>query len=170
MTAQVVVLNATLEPIGVASLQRAVAFVVKERAQIMLAAEGVIRSNSIELPVPKAIVFNEYVAVPHSRMYEKMPWTRRGVLERDKRRCAYCGESGATIDHVQPSSRGGKSDWLNTVTACTSCNGRKGNRTPHEANMPLQFEPRIVWRREVIMLAVEQAGVDLDALLSTPVA
>ena len=43
MTAQVVVLNATLEPIGVASLQRAVAFIVKDRAQIMLAADGTIR-------------------------------------------------------------------------------------------------------------------------------
>ena len=107
MTAQVVVLNATLEPIGVASLKRAVAFVVKERAQIMLSGDGVIRSNSIEMPVPRAIVFNDYVAVPHTRMYEKMPWTRRGVIERDKRRCAYCGEAGSTIDHVQPSSRGG---------------------------------------------------------------
>ena len=44
-----VLLNATLEPIGVASLQRAVAFIVKERAQIVLAADGVIRSNSLEL-------------------------------------------------------------------------------------------------------------------------
>ena len=35
--------------------------------------------------------------------------------------------------------------------------------------MPLRFEPRIVWRREVIMLAVEQAGVDLEALLTTAV-
>ena len=30
--------------------------------------------------------------------------------------------------------------------------------------MPLQHEPRVVWRREVIMLAVEAAGVDLVAL------
>jgi 5-methylcytosine-specific restriction endonuclease McrA len=164
MTAQVVVLNATLEPIGVASLQRAVAFLVKERAQIILAADGMIRSNSIELPVPRVVVFNDYVPIPHTRLYAPLPWSRRGVLDRDGRRCAYCEAPGATIDHIHPASRGGASTWLNTITACVACNGAKGDRTPAEAGMPLLFEPRVVWRREVMMLAVEAAGVDLAEL------
>lgn len=164
MTAQVVVLNATLEPIGVASLQRAVAFVVKERAQIMLAADGTIRSNSLELPVPRVVVFNDYVQIPHTRLYDRMPWSRKGVLDRDRRRCAYCRGAGATIDHIHPASRGGASTWLNTITACVDCNGRKGDRTPTEAGMPLRFEPRVVWRREVMLLAVQAAGVDLAEL------
>ena len=164
MAAQVVVLNATLEPIGVASLQRAVAFLVKERAQIMLAADGMIRSNSIELPVPRVVVFNDYVRIPHTRLYDRMPWSRRGVLDRDGRRCAYCEAPGATIDHIHPASRGGESTWLNTITACVACNGAKGDRTPAEAGMPLRFEPRVVWRREVMMLAVEATGVDLAEL------
>lgn len=164
MTAKVVVLNATLEPIGVASLKRAVAFVLKERAQIMLAADETIRSNSVELPLPRVVVFNEYVAIPHSRLYDRMPWSRRGVLERDRRRCAYCDRAGDTIDHILPVSRGGESSWLNTVSACATCNGKKGNRTPKEARMDLLFEPRVVWRREVMMLAVEAAGVDLEEL------
>ncbi|MBO1769103.1 HNH endonuclease [Agrococcus sp. TF02-05] len=164
MAAQVVVLNATLEPIGVASLQRAVAFLVKERAQIMLAADGMIRSNSIELPVPRVVVFNDYVRIPHTRLYDRMPWSRRGVLDRDGRRCAYCEAPGATIDHIHPASRGGESTWLNTITACVACNGAKGDRTPAEAGMPLRFEPRVVWRREVLMLAVEATGVDLVEL------
>jgi 5-methylcytosine-specific restriction endonuclease McrA len=168
MTAQVVVLNATLEPIGVASLQRAVAFLVKERAQIMLAADGMIRSNSIELPVPRVVVFNDYVQIPHTRLYDRMPWSRRGVLDRDGRRCAYCDAPGATIDHIHPASRGGESTWLNTITACVACNGAKGDRTPAEAGMPLRFEPRVVWRREVMMLAVEAAGVDLAELGLAP--
>ncbi|WP_347756912.1 HNH endonuclease [Agrococcus sp. ProA11] len=164
MTAQVVVLNATLEPIGVASLQRAVAFIVKERAQIMLAADGVIRSNSLELPVPRVVVFNDYVQIPHTRLYAPVPWSRRGVLARDDHRCAYCGAPGATIDHIHPASRGGASTWLNTITACVACNGAKGSRTPAEAGMRLRFEPRVVWRREVLLLAVAAAGVDLQEL------
>ncbi|WP_405218137.1 HNH endonuclease [Agrococcus sp. Ld7] len=164
MTAQVVVLNATLEPIGVASLQRAVAFIVKERAQIMLAAEGVIRSNALELPVPRVVAFNDYVPIPHTRLYAPVPWSRRGVLARDDRRCAYCGGSGATIDHLQPVSRGGGSSWLNTVTACVACNSAKGARTPTEAGMRLRFEPRAVWWREVMLLAVAATGVDLREL------
>ncbi|MGO1393139.1 HNH endonuclease [Agrococcus casei] len=162
--AKVVVLNATLEPIGVASLQRAVAFVLKERAQIVLASDETIRSNSLEMPVPRVVVFNEYVAIPHSRLYDRMPWSRRGVLDRDRRTCAYCGGKGDTIDHITPVSRGGESTWLNTITACVRCNGKKGDRMPHEASMPLEFEPRAVWRREVMMLAVEAAGVDLEEL------
>jgi 5-methylcytosine-specific restriction endonuclease McrA len=47
-----------------------------------------------------------------------------------------------TIDHVLPRSRGGKTVWENVTTACQKCNGRKGNRTPAEANMPLLAEPK----------------------------
>jgi 5-methylcytosine-specific restriction endonuclease McrA len=45
------------------------------------------------------------------------------------------------MDHILPRSRGGKSAWDNVVTACKKCNGRKGNRTPAEANMKLQTQP-----------------------------
>ena len=39
-----------------------------------------------------------------------------------------------------PASRGGRSSWDNTVTACYACNQRKADRTPHEAGMKLSFE------------------------------
>lgn len=110
------------------------------------------------------MVFNDYVQIPHTRLYDRMPWSRRGVLDRDRRRCAYCEGPGATIDHIHPASRGGESTWLNTITACVACNGARVIRTPSEAGMPLRFEPRVVWRREVMLLAVEAAGVDLAEL------
>jgi 5-methylcytosine-specific restriction endonuclease McrA len=59
------------------------------------------------------------------------------------RRCGYCGGAASTIDHVLPRSRGGANTWENTVAACGRCNGRKGNRTPAEARMPLRRAP---WR------------------------
>lgn len=46
------------------------------------------------------------------------------------------------IDHVLPVSRGGRSSWANTVTACRRCNQRKANHTPAEAGMRLLFEPQ----------------------------
>lgn len=46
-----------------------------------------------------------------------------------------------TVDHIIPKSRGGKDTWDNLVTACVSCNNRKGNRTPKEASMKLYSEP-----------------------------
>ena len=41
-----------------------------------------------------------------------------------------------------PVSRGGRSTWGNTVTACARCNQRKADRMPHEAGMKLWIEPK----------------------------
>jgi 5-methylcytosine-specific restriction endonuclease McrA len=84
-----------------------------------------------------------------------MRWSRRAVLQRDNYTCAYCGlrpgdkqrgrlltKQTFTVDHIWPISRGGKDTWGNTICACPSCNQRKGNRTPHEANMKLRWEPK----------------------------
>jgi len=46
-----------------------------------------------------------------------------------------------TLDHVLPRSRGGKSSWTNLVTACKTCNSKKGDLTPEEAQMPLRRKP-----------------------------
>lgn len=46
-----------------------------------------------------------------------------------------------------PLSRGGDNEWTNVVTACSSCNTRKGNHLPEECGMhPLvpPHEPHFV--------------------------
>lgn len=67
------------------------------------------------------------------------------LFRRDHHVCAYCGDEFSPVDltrdHVQPRSRGGTNDWVNSVTACKSCNHRKANRTPEEANMQLLYVP-----------------------------
>lgn len=68
-------------------------------------------------------------------------FSRLGVLERDHYRCAYCGRTGGTVDHVVPRSRGGASSWLNLVACCSRCNWVKADRTPREAGMELLFLP-----------------------------
>lgn len=47
-----------------------------------------------------------------------------------------------TLDHVIPRSRGGKSSWENLVACCRRCNHSKGDRTPEEAGMVLNRQPR----------------------------
>jgi 5-methylcytosine-specific restriction endonuclease McrA len=42
---------------------------------------------------------------------------------------------------VIPRSRGGATSWTNLVAACADCNGRKRDRTPAQAGMPLQVRP-----------------------------
>ena len=44
-----------------------------------------------------------------------------------------------TIDHVKPVSRGGRTEWENCVTACKSCNHRKGSKLQKPMRMP--FKP-----------------------------
>ena len=73
-------------------------------------------------------------------------YTDREILyARDRFLCAYCGEEfkgyKLTIDHVHPQSRGGKNIWTNCVTACKTCNHKKGDKTPEEARMPLLYVP-----------------------------
>ncbi|HVK28844.1 MAG TPA: HNH endonuclease, partial [Nocardioides sp.] len=46
-------------------------------------------------------------------------------------------------------SRGGTWTWLNTVAACSPCNGRKANRTPLEAGMRLLVDPYVPTRAQL---------------------
>src|SRR3546814_5368592 len=52
-----------------------------------------------------------------------------------------------------PASRGGASIWENCVTACRSCNQRKDDRTPEEANMRLLAVPYIPNLAEYLILS-----------------
>ena len=63
--------------------------------------------------------------------------TNSMLFARDRQLCAYCGKRflvrDLSRDHVVPVSRGGRDSWTNTVTACRSCNTRKGGRSPEQA-------------------------------------
>ncbi len=82
--------------------------------------------------------------------------TNSALFARDSHLCLYCGQKQSrprlTRDHVQPVSKGGRDIWENVVSACFNCNSRKGNRTPHQANMPLLAVPyRPSWIEHLIL-------------------
>ncbi len=134
----VLVLNATYEPLSIVSIRRAVVLLLKEKAEVLEAAENALRAQDIAIPVPLVIRMVYYVRIPHSTM---LPLSRRTVMARDQYTCQYCGatplRADLTIDHIMPRSRGGVTDWDNVVVACRSCNQKKGNRTPKEAQMQI---------------------------------
>lgn len=138
----VLVLNATYEPLSVVSVQRAIVLLLKEKAELLEAAEARLRAENTSMPVPVVIRMVYYVRVPRNL---GIPLSRRTVLARDQYTCQYCGATPGraelTIDHVLPRSRGGATEWENVVTACRPCNQHKGNRTPKEAGMRLRREP-----------------------------
>jgi len=55
--------------------------------------------------------------------------TRISIFYRDNFICGYCGKqlklNECTIDHIIPSSKGGKWTWENLVTSCLECNRNK---------------------------------------------
>ncbi|MEL7086442.1 MAG: HNH endonuclease [Cyanobacteria bacterium P01_A01_bin.3] len=135
---KVLVLNASYEPLNITTWRRAVVLMLKGKAEGIEHNGRLIYANFAS---PTVIRLRHYVNVP----YKAIPLTRRNVLYRDEYRCQYCNVSSGdslTIDHVIPRSRGGQDVWDNVVCACVRCNIKKGNRTPKEAGMPLNRQPR----------------------------
>lgn len=138
----VLVLNASYEPLNIVSVKRAIVLLLKEKAELVEAAQAKIRAERLQFDVPLVIRLVTFVPIPRRL---PLPLSRRTVLARDLYTCQYCGtvpgRNELTIDHVVPRSRGGATSWENVVTACGPCNRRKGNRTPDEANMKLHSAP-----------------------------
>ena len=138
---QVLVLNASFEPLNVCSLRRAHVLVHKGKAEVVEELDRPLCSATARFPWPHVIRLLSYVRVP--RIVQRKI-SRRALFARDGWRCVYCGTSGGrlTLDHVIPRSRGGDSTWENVVTSCSPCNLRKGNRLLHEVAMVLSTHPR----------------------------
>ena len=135
---QVLVLNASYEPLNITSWRRAMVMMIKGKAERLEEDPSrIIRQNTM---LPTVIRLRQFVRVP----FRELPLTRRHILQRDNHCCQYCGHNGdnLSIDHVIPRSRGGSHSWENVATACLSCNVFKGNKTPQEANMLLTKSPR----------------------------
>lgn len=128
------VLDASFEPLAAVPLPRAVVLVLNHRAEIV-EADGAVSSTSTVLPRPQVIRLRRVVALPHRS--RTLPPSKTNVLRRDQHRCGYCARPAATVDHVVPRSRGGRSVWTNLVACCQRCNQRKGPHLPGELGWPL---------------------------------
>ena len=137
---QTLKLDAAWQPVDIISVEKGFSMVFAGRANVVEVYEQGPCHNE---RFPAVIVLKKYIN-RHRRILSP---SRENIYWRDQYACQYCGKQFAkrrlTLDHVLPKSRGGLRTWLNLVTACLCCNQRKGNRTPIEANMPLQNPPKI---------------------------
>lgn len=139
MNKAVLVLNASFEPLGVISMERACTLVVLGQADILQDTGGEIRSPSLTIPEPSVILLKHMIKIKRSNV---VPLSRKALFARDGHECAFCTEGHAeTIDHVFPRSRGGKHEWKNVVASCARCNHYKADRTPDEAGLKLRWRP-----------------------------
>lgn len=144
-----VVLNSTYEPLSIVPSKRALILVLEGKA---VAIEEhpylVVRSPSTTVKVPVVVLLKEFIK--HNKSFKaKAQLSQRNLFIRDNYTCQYCDRNKQqlrkseflTRDHILPRFKGGLSNWENLVTACSTCNHKKRNRTPTEANMQLKNKP-----------------------------
>lgn len=142
MARQVLLLNATYEPMLVIPWQRAVTMLCIGKVEVLKTYDVALRSVSVTVAMPAVVRLTRFVR----RRRQRIAMTRRNIFVRDQYRCQYCSDSfkaaELTMDHVVPRSQGGMASWENLVTSCGPCNRRKGGRTPQQAHMKLLSTPR----------------------------
>jgi hypothetical protein len=108
---------------------------------------------------------------PRVNLFDVVPaFCKAKLFRRDRMTCAYCGHCFAERDlqceHIVPQAHGGGWTWMNLVTACGACNGRKACRTPEEAGMPLLYLPYVPSRFEDFLLAGRHIRADVHEWLA----
>lgn len=144
LAVQILVLNSSYQPVKMICWQRALILWFQGKVEILEYHQVVVRSSRETFQIPSVLRLTRYVK-PHRTT--RLKFSRENIYLRDNHTCQYCGKRFAakdlTLDHVVPASKHGRKDWTNMVTACRSCNHKKGNRTPLGAGMPLLNEPKI---------------------------
>jgi 5-methylcytosine-specific restriction endonuclease McrA len=159
MAANVLLLNASYEPLDIIPIRRAVSLILRDR--VVAACQDAVELHSVSniWRIPAVIRLRYYVNVPR----RGISWSRDAVLRRDRYTCGYCGvkisdkrrghiveKQHFTVDHILPLSRGGKNTWGNTICACATCNQRKANHLPNEVHMRLLWEPKTPRTRYIV--------------------
>ena len=122
-------LPVSLLPISTISWQESIKYMCLDKADVLLWHENwIVHSATWETPVPSVIMLREYM-----KSKTTVRFSRANVYLRDNGQCQYCGDrverKESTLDHVHPISKGGKTTWENTVTACGPCNADKADKT-----------------------------------------
>lgn len=138
---ETLVLNPGYEPIARVPWQRAVTLLFLGKVEVVDEYDRDIRSVTVVFKMPSVVRL--FRALRGAR--KAIRFSRENVYARDTGKCQYCGVGVArnelTYDHVVPRALGGKTTWENIVTACISCNQKKGGRTPEQATMKLRSIP-----------------------------
>lgn len=147
---QVLLLNASYEPLRIVSAERAVVLILTGKAEPVTDSEHVMRSPSTEVRVPLVARLVKMASVPRMA---RVPFSRRMLAVRDNHECQFkhCKNRGTTVEHILPSSRGGKSTYENCVMACSTCNFKKADRTLEEMGWSLKRKPEPVYGPMVLL-------------------
>lgn len=146
------VLNSDYSPLTIISWQKALTWFIKYEDNPKYGIEIVdfykddcVIGVNKNYPLPAVAKTKRFFKINNN----SLTFSRKNIYLRDEYKCQYCGKkfdtNELTYDHVVPKSQWvsklSPTSWTNIVTACVSCNRKKGNRTPKQANMVLKTLP-----------------------------
>lgn len=110
----------------------------KEGAEVLEQYEETISSPSITLNLPSVLKLKTKITKHHwsknKRNFRVFKPSKFNIFTRDEGKCTYCGIElrfeDATLDHIQPRLKGGKTTWDNLTLSCEECNLKKSNKNP----------------------------------------
>lgn len=114
-------------PLSTLTWEDAIKYMVLNKANVLSYHDNwIVHSATWETQVPSVMMLREYMKPKIT-----VRFSRTNVYLRDGHACQYCGEhvdsKHATLDHVNPVSKGGKTVWDNCVLACAPCNSNKSD-------------------------------------------
>lgn len=134
----------SLLPLSTISWQEAIRYMVSEKATVLEWHDNwIVHSQRWSTPVPAVMILREF-----QKKKTGVRFSKQNIFLRDDFTCQYCGvevtRKSATLDHVLPTSHGGKTSWENCTTSCFTCNSGKGNdhkiRPKHRPFKPTYFQ------------------------------
>jgi len=167
---KVLVLDKTYQPMRIVDLRGAIYLVFREAANVIDSDYNVfdlrewithseirmtidsdfkaLRSVDSAFGVPDVLIMRHY----KQKQIRQSICTKKNVNFRDLNICQYCQVKltyrESTIDHVVPVCKGGGLTWGNVVTACRSCNNKKGDKDLDKSGMKLYNDPKpLFWDR-----------------------
>jgi 5-methylcytosine-specific restriction endonuclease McrA len=138
----VLLLNASFEPLRVIHWQRALTLLFSGKVEVVEEYGREIHSISLTIRLPAVVRLHKLIRVKAGGI----KFSRQHIYARDSYECQYCGQQPPlhelTYDHVIPRAMGGPTDWTNIVTCCIACNRRKGGKPLDQSGFQLRKKPR----------------------------
>lgn len=122
----------------------------------------VVHTATTEYRIPALAAVKRF---SYAKSDKSVRFTRQNIFLRDSHRCAYCGEvfvtHELTVDHLIPTSKGGKNNFFNTITACRACNSAKGDSVGVWKPLWEPFNPdykSLIARKQIIAHQIKHAS------------
>ena len=154
-----IVLNGDFTFLNTVGWKRAICLVIKGKTEVLKYADRVIRCvDGSEIRIPLVMKLIKVIRMIYKN---KVPFTKKNIFVRDGFKCQYCGSNKQlTIDHLVPTSKGGKSNFENCITACKPCHIKQYNIAPSQALMYVKKIPHAPTISEFFRIKMKQLGLD----------